>query len=919
VFLGISEDKVETALAMVSARWEHIKDIFESALLHDEHLREAFVSDCCRGDSNLEAEINLLLIADRQSSDFLDVPLLDVERLLSSQAPNGFLSSHQVLCGRFEVLAYLGEGGMGQVYEALDLELRQHIAIKAIRREIADNPGVLSRFKREVYATRKVTHPNVCRTFDLERHTFPDRTSDHPENGITFLTMELLRGETLARRLRRVGPLPLDQAHLFALQTARALLSAHDAGIIHCDLKPSNIFITTSESSFRAVITDFGIAKFILPQDQTCLSQFPGQSTFGGQIVGTPIYMAPEQFERGQCTPSSDLYSYGLILYEALTGERPSSDDYSLDEIQEKLKKTVEGSIGQAFPLDPIWSIVISGCLQVDPKERFSQAQQILDLFTAASSHELAIIETSVQRESSSDMEEGVFLWRQFKGIYSSVALSSRALLFGSLLLILVTIGVVGYGILRSARSRSIGDIPSVAVLPFVNLDGNPDLNYICHNITIALTNELAQVSGLRVPSQSVIHSLGTQLDLKSVGGRLNVDTILSGSVSKVSDQLVLQIELIDAITGVQLWGESYVRNEADLESVQQDIAQEIAFRLRLKIDSSSNRRIERQRSKIPAAQVAYRKGQDAMGERTPSGFDRAVNSFQEAIDDDPQYAPALAELANCYVLMAYNYNRPEAPLALMTKAEESARRALRLDSTLAEAYSSLADVEMLRDFNWKAAEGNYSRTLQLNPSYLPVHISYGLILLTALGRFAEARAQLAYAQREAPDDLMTHLSRAIVAYYARQYDSSIEQSEIIRKRFPQYEGADEILAGDYVAKNQPAKAIKLLLLSKPLSEDSQILKAVMLGIAYAKMDQRRKALLQLQRVEKAERPGFILFYHVAALSAIVGDKDRAFRYLEKSYSNRQTSILFLNVDPLMDPLRPDPRFRELLTKLNLH
>jgi len=895
---------------MIATRWGQIREIFGEALLLEESDRAAFVLDRCGGDVELAAEIHALLAADREAGGFLGEPLLNLEVLLDTPAPTGLLVLHKLLCNRFEILAHLGEGGMGQVYEALDRELRQHIAIKAIRPEIANNPGVLARFKREVYAARKINHPNVCRTFDLEHHTFPNGDTGNAESTITFLTMELLRGETLSARLRHSGPLSAGEARLFASQTAGALLAAHEAGIIHCDLKPSNVFITESKGSFRAVVTDFGIAKFILPQDQTSVSHMPRGPGEGGQIAGTPFYMAPEQYERGHCTPGSDLYSYGLILYEALTGERPAPQRRSLLEMQRSLSDTAKE------PIDPVWSSIIASCLHVDPANRFTSAQQVLDLL--ASPGTTIVTNGSYGEETNGGATQSVGTPSARMDSWLARAEIKLAFQYGAgILVVILLLFLARYTDFERHWSSSSTNL-SVAVLPFTNLNGNADLNYWSESISVALTNSLAQVSGLRVPPHSVVLSIRATPDVRSFGRKLEVDSVVAGSISKVADGLRLEVELVDVKTGAQVWGDSYVRKENDLAALEKDLSQEIAFRLRSQSARSPAHRTERQYSSVPAAQTAYLHGLDAMDERTPEGFDRAVNFLQEAVDADPQFAAAFAELANCYALMAYNYNRPEAPLSLLTKAEDSARQALLLDSTLAEAYGSLADVELLRDFNWDTAEKHYKRALQLNPAYLPAHISYGFHLLTAQARSAEARAQFAYAGSQMTKSVAVIACEALAAYFARRYDSAAEQAVILKNRFPAYAAADEILAEIYISKNEPARAITLLQMSRPALEDSRILKDVMLGIAFARMGQKHKALLRLEKIKKSERPGFNLSYQVAALYAALGNMDGAFRCLDESYASRQTSILFLNVDPLMDPLRSQPQFRDMVAKLNL-
>ena len=363
---------------MLSTHWEEVKSVFEAALLLEEGEREAFVSSRCGEDHELAQGVNSLLAADRESSKFLEEALVRRAAVYSSLTESGHLATDDTLCGRFRVLAYLGEGGMGRVYKAVDLELKQQIAIKVIRSDIVDIPGVLSRFKREVNATRVVTHANVCRTFDLETHSPSEGEAGRLGTSITFLTMELLVGETLAQRIHRTGALPSEQVRVFATQIARALQAAHAAGVIHCDLKPSNIFLSGSANDPRVVVTDFGIAKLIRAQEQTPSSSFTASGLSGSAAVGTPFYMAPEQIETGDCSPASDLYSFGLVIYEALTAQKLSPYRRTHNEIETTLGRlTVLPGTEQLHAIEPAWIDIIARCVQPNPNDRFENAEQL--------------------------------------------------------------------------------------------------------------------------------------------------------------------------------------------------------------------------------------------------------------------------------------------------------------------------------------------------------------------------------------------------------------------------------------------------------------------------------------------------------------------------------------------------------------
>jgi TolB-like protein len=903
-------------LLMLSTRWEEVKSIFEAALLREEGEREAFVASSCGEDRELAQEVYRLLAADRESSKFLEGSILPSAGVLSSLTEDGLLAKGEVLCKRFRILAYLGEGGMGQVYKAVDLELRQQIAIKAIRREIADTPGVLTRFKREVNATRKVTHPNVCRTFDLETHTPAENETAGLGAPITFLTMELLVGETLADRLRRTGPLPPEQVEACAKQIAQALQAAHSAGVIHCDLKPSNIFLSGTESDPRVVVTDFGIAKLMRSQEQSTTSLLAASGIPDDGVVGTPFYMAPEQIEAGECLPESDLYSFGLVIYEALTAQKISPYRRSRSEIEAAL-----GSL-QLHPgsgkekihaIEPIWVDIIACCVRPDPKDRFENVQRVLDLL--ADTSRLPSDSQPYQCDFGENRMKEAGRWRRATSKWNALSWQVRMLLLSAAILVpLVFISRVRTGTsndgLYQDRIRS-----SVAVLPVIDKGNDSQLGALAERITSSLTDDLALVSGLRVPSQSAVRGLGNTPDVATIRRKLGVDTIVDGSIVNAGGESVLQLELVDVSTGLQIWGKSFTRQEIESPNWPEDIAQEISYRLQTRNMSPDSRRTHHH-SRVPSAEAAFVQGQKALDEGTNAGFEKAVKFFQEALDADPNYAAAMAELSRSYMRLVINNGRSESNLALMSQAENAARGALRADATLASAYTSLAQVEMNKDYNWNGAEENFKRAEELEPDYVPAHIAYALHL-TARGRFVEARAQLTYGDTESPKKLGSSLMRAATSYFSRDYESSIRQIEQIRSQFHTSAVAIEIEALNYLALNSPEKALRVLIEAKPDPSAPHELRDALRGVALAQMGRRQSAMAQLKQLEESYKNADSSYY-IAALCARLGENDKALGYLEKSYQGRQADMLYLAVDPLMDPLRHDQRFRSLLSTLNL-
>jgi eukaryotic-like serine/threonine-protein kinase len=377
--------------SMTPERWERVKELFEAALEREPATRRSFLHAVCQGDEALFAEVESLLSGDRRAGDFLEKPALvdagtaGVPPALAASTESvgvriGTLSLGDVLSGRFRVIRFLGRGGMGEVYEAKDLDLGDRVALKTIRPEIASQPRSLARFKQEIQLARRVTHPNVCRMFDLERHRPPPEAN--PSAGVvTFLTMELLEGETLATRLRRVGRMTTSEALPVVRQMAEALVAAHDVGVVHRDFKPGNVMLVPAKSGDRperAVVTDFGLARALAAADHASGEGPPSSVTAGGHMIGTVAYMAPEQLQGREATPASDIYAFGLVMYEMVTGKRPFPDDALFGGAYQRIAQPPASPRVLVPDLDPQWESAIMRCLEADPASRFASVRDVI-------------------------------------------------------------------------------------------------------------------------------------------------------------------------------------------------------------------------------------------------------------------------------------------------------------------------------------------------------------------------------------------------------------------------------------------------------------------------------------------------------------------------------------------------------------
>ncbi len=449
---------------LISAKWQRAKAIFEAALEQPPEHRSDFLAEACQGDAELKAEVENLLAGDARADDsFLNTPITSSLRTGWSTARPLF-QDHQVISRRFEILRFIGRGGMGEVYEAKDLDLGERVALKAIRPELSSDPLTLKRFRHELQLARRVTHPNVCRLHHLESFTLPSGNPGDSVAAIPFITMELLEGETLAERLSRQGRMSESESGPLVCQIVDGLAAAHDVGVIHRDLKPSNIILVSSSEKTRAVVTDFGLAR-LAPGTRLLNEGDPtGSLSSNGALVGTLDYMAPEQLQGGKITAATDVYALGLIMYEMVTGRGPFAGETPLARALQRLKQPPEAPRNRAPDLDPKWQRMILRCLEIDPVSRYPSALEVPG--------ELTQIDT-LGRLAPTNEE------RRRHAVRWWFASKTRALL--SLLSLVLVLALTAYVYHRISGAHQFS---SVAVLPLENLSKNAEQDYFADGMT---------------------------------------------------------------------------------------------------------------------------------------------------------------------------------------------------------------------------------------------------------------------------------------------------------------------------------------------------------------------------------------------------------------------------------------------------
>ena len=752
------------AAHMNPRNWQRVKQIFHSAVDLPTGERAKFIARACQGDKDLQEEIQRLLTADECAGSFLENPNLTDHSASTQSQLMHFLSPGNVVAGRFEIVSFLGQGGMGEVYKVRDLELGDQLALKTIRPEIACDTNIIARFKREIQLARRVTHPNVCRIFDLGHHAPTANVSSEPKSRITFLTMELLDGENLAERLRRQGAIRTIDALPLVQDMVGALAAAHDVGIVHRDFKPSNVMLVpTPLRPVRAVVTDFGLARSISVDFKA--SAAPDSVTGTGHLVGTFAYMAPEQLEGGEISTATDIYAMGLVIYELVTNKRAFSETSSLRGVFARLQDPPHLARAVVPELDPRWDLAISKCLQLDPAARFRNVRDILTSLTSTS--DIPNIEQPKPsiRRLSSNVRDRVFNTRGLQPASRKV--------FGAIVFILALL-LVSFALFRLLwhdKSVPFAERDWILVADFKNQTGEEMFDRVVSDLVgQALSQssfinvvprftaiEAAKRTGL-AEVKEIDAGLGRQVCLRE-----NYRALLTGAISKSAGMYHIEVAVTDPRSGSAVVTDSEsMHSSADLYAA----VDRLTLRIRRHLGESLSK-LERTK---PLAQVTtpslealqrYSLAVDLYGARE---FARSVALAKDAVDRDPNFSMAHLLLARAYDQLGDGTDARLEFHAASTGLEHVSERerhlilamdysAQGLDDKAAEEFQHLLDiypddVDSLRGLAeslfWigrtTEAVNAQRKALQLNPNSV-IDYDHMLTLLIRNSEFGQALA----------------------------------------------------------------------------------------------------------------------------------------------------------------------------------
>ena len=763
----------------------------------------------------------------------------------------------------YKIIEKLGEGGMGVIYKAKDLKLDRFVVLKFLPSHLTTSEEEKQRFILEAKAASSFDHTNICSIYEI----------NETDDGQLFISMAYYEGETLDKKIKE-KPLRIDESINISIQIAQALAKAHDKEIIHRDIKPANIMLT-KEGGIK--VLDFGLAKI---SKQTKLTK---EST----TLGTISYMSPEQSKGEEVSCRTDIWSLGVIIYEMLTGQLPFKGEYEsaiiysiLNDVQEPVTALRTG-----VPME--LERIINKMLSKKTTERYASVEDLLvDLHKVSKG-----IESGIKTSGSNNNKK---------------VLNKKYILGSTILIVLCAILLF----LLNPLSEDDHSIKSLAVLPLNNISKNPDQEYFVDGMTDALITELSKIQALTVISRtSVMQFKGTQKTVPEIAKELNVDAIIEGSALLINDKVRITAQLVDAFDKNR-WAESYDRNLKDVFTIHHEVAFAIAREVQKNIIPQDETPSPNQYPKNSEVYQLYLKGRYFYYLYTYDSHKKAIQYFEQVINLDPDFALGYAGLADVYGI----WSALELPReAAITKSKDYVMKALKLDESIAEAHTTLGYIKMDYDWDWQGAEKELRRAIELNPNYVfAYHILSHYLLL--MGQNDESLGVSKRALELAPLDLEINGHLGFHYYWIREYDKSIEQYTKTLEIDPNYPWTNTYLGRAYKEIGWYSKSIEKLKQALSLIGKNEAEILSYLGNVYAVSGDKEEAVEIINELLEQSKQKYVQSAYIAYIYVGLGEKDKAFEWLEKAFQERQLEPL----SPLLDPVREDPRFIDLMQRMNL-
>jgi serine/threonine-protein kinase len=782
--------------------------------------------------------------------------------------------------GRYEIRSPLGAGGMGEVYLAFDEQLKRMVALKILPAELSAKPDRLARFQQEAYATSALNHPNIVTIYGIGA-----------AHGTNYIATEYVEGETLRQRLNRLPrPLPFNEALDIATQIAQALAAAHEARVVHRDVKPENIM---RRRDGYVKVLDFGLAKL----NEKDTGQLKPGLTNPGMVVGTVAYMSPEQARGLAVDERSDIFSYGVVLYEMLSHRLPFSGLTSNDTMAQILYRDPPPLSQTSVGVPPLLERIVHRALAKDCAARYPNMRALLDDLLPLKQQ----VEYETQRGNSRSQQETVL---------TEAAVGDQFTGSGSTAPTVLT----GYVANQSAWTTMSGPrIDSLAVLPLANANPDASLEYLSDGITESLINTLSQLPQIKVLARATVFRYkGQAVTPEQMRQELGVRAVLLGRVLQFGANLVVKAELVDTFDGSHLWGEEYRRAADDIFAVQDEISQEISAKLRLKLSGEERQRLVKRYTENAEAYRLYLLGRFCLAKQTRDGFDQALRHFDQAIALDPAYALAYAGLADTYYGLSSLHLPPD---EAMPQARAAAVKALELDDALAEAHAALGLIKFYYEWDWQGAESCFKRASELHPGYAEAHHRYGWLLCFS-GRLTESIAAIQRASELDPLSLEITSDLGLSFFCARDYRAALPHFQKALEGDPASVWSHFFVGWAHEQMGNFEEAFAAYDRARKI-DDAPLLRAAVAHLFATDGGTQQARALFAEMLDLAQIR-HISPYHFAIVHTALGETDEAFARLEEAYLTRSEALAWLKVDPRLDPLRSDPRFIGLLQRVGL-
>jgi serine/threonine protein kinase len=848
--------------------WQQIETLFHTALDLSVTERHEYLTRCCAGDESLRREVESLLESLDTQDEFFEEPVFETGIGLMGKTDIVSLTGKTI--GSYVIREKLGSGGMGEVYLAEDTQLDRKVALKFLSQAFVNDKWAKRQLIKEARAAAMLDNRNICAVYGFEE-----------VGEFSFIVMQYVAGQTLAelitkRAIAQTEILPIVE------QILEALATAHAHGIIHRDIKPGNIILTPDG---QVKVLDFGLAKLINPKNSPAgLNESLTQTSKNGFIVGTVAYMSPEQLRGEKLDFRSDIFSFGILLFELVTGSRPFDRKSDAETISAILTAPVPPLKSSADAAPGVEHLIYK-CLEKDKEQRYQSASEMqLDL-------QNPVVPGWTAK----------FFAAHKKGV----------LTFSLLLIMLISLGFQQAGI-----SDYFGENNArrLAVLPIINQSSDSGLDYLGEGITESLINRLAKSSELRVkPYTSVSIYKSEKPDYLELARELEVENIVVCKFIKRDDKILLQSSLISVVDNSKTWNDEIPFDPLNSLSVEEQLSEKVVSQLALDENESNNDR--RRETRNPEAFRYYLLGQHHWRNRSKETIPKAIEAFSEAIRIDPNYARAYAGLTNAYIVQSNpSYGAVPAQKA-MEKAKESAKKALYLDDNLAESHTAMAVVSGKYDYDWREAELEFKRAIFLNPEYAQAHYWYSEYLATR-GLTDEALAEAEKAKQLDPFSPAAKLNIGRILYYGRRHEeAAIYFNEIINKE-PNNLMAIYLLALVFMQIDMYPEAIYLF--EMVYNSKKKELSLASLGFAYGKTGRHADARRILSEMDVVF-PGGVPPQEKAIVHIGLGEKEKAIDYLKDAYKQGLSTLTALKVEPLYDDLRSEQGFKELLFSMRLY